>query len=476
MHKRTKIVATLGPATDAPDVLEPLIEAGVDVVRLNFSHGDVATHQARVTAVRACAKAQGRIVGILADLQGPKIRIGAFTSGAVELQSDQIFSLDTQCPMSGGDVQRVNLDYPELIHQVKTGQQLCLSDGKIVLEIVDVTAHAIQTRVQMGGVLKDHQGLNLVGGGLSAGALTDKDRSDLVAACAMGVEYIALSFVKHADDIVDAKQLIASEKAQVHVIAKIERVEAVEHIETILAVADGLMVARGDLAVEVGDAEVPALQKQLISQAKTAAKPVIVATQMMESMIHQPTPTRAEVSDVANAVLDGADAVMLSAETAAGEHPVEAVEAMVRACLGVEQHQPARSKILMEKTLSRVDEAVAIATIFTANRLDIKAIVALTESGRTPLWMSSIQTLIPICALSRHAHTLGWLALYRGVHPVYFDVMTLEHAQVNRSVIQALEAQGWVESGDLVILTKGDHLGQSGGANAMKIIEVGKVR
>ncbi|MBM93192.1 MAG: pyruvate kinase [Legionellales bacterium] len=472
MEKRTKIIATLGPSTDDPGVLSDLIASGVDVVRLNFSHGDVASHRRRVQNVRMCAQSQNRVIGILADLQGPKIRIGAFQSGSVMLTEGQAFRLDSRCEKAQGDESGVFLDYSALADQVNIHQQLSLSDGKIILSVTACSPGVVDTIVITGGELKDHQGINLVGGGLASGALTDKDRSDLSIACELCVDYIALSFVKDAQDILQAKALIQSSRSEAHVIAKIERLEALSHIESILNVSDGLMVARGDLAVEVGDAEVPAIQKQLIHQAKAAAKPVIVATQMMESMIHASTPTRAEVSDVANAVLEGADAVMLSAESATGAHPVGAVNAMVRVCLAAESHQPTRSKLLMDKELSRTDEAVATAAIFTANRLDIQAIVALTESGRTALWMSSIQTKMPIYALSRHDRTLGQLALYRGVHPIYFDVMPLNVHVLGEQVIEALKAQGWLHVGHRVILTQGDHLGESGGSNTMKVLDV----
>ena len=475
MNKRTKIVATLGPATDSPEVLFQIIDAGVDLVRINFSHGTIAEHQKRIEMVRECAAAQKKNIGVLADLQGPKIRVARFADGQALLTEGQTFNIDLNCDINLGNAQHVNVDFPDLVAQVSVGQTLCLDDGKIVLEVVDKTASYLVTIVKVGGVLKDHKGINLVGGGLAAGAITDKDRQDLIAACAFGVEYIALSFVKSVDDIALARKLAHDAGSDAHIIAKIERVEAVADIDAIIKVSDGIMVARGDLAVEVGDAEVPAIQKQLITQCKLLAKPVIVATQMLESMIHQPAPTRAEISDVANAVLDGADAVMLSAESAAGDFPVQAVQAMVRACVSVEAHQPRDQAKLMKKHSARVDEAVAMATIYTANRLPIKAIVALTESGRTALWMSSMRTSIPIFALSRHAKTLGRLTLYRGVKPIYFDVMQVTHAQVNAAVIKTLESLNVVAPGDFVIITKGDYMGVGGGANAMKIVEVGAV-
>ena len=476
MNKRTKIIITLGPASSESKTLSNLINAGVDLVRLNFSHGTIEQRKKQFKTIKQCAQQQNKNIGILADLQGPKIRITSFAHTAVELKAGDEFILDLDCDSNSGTKQKINIDYPNLINEVSVEQMLCLDDGKIVLQIQSITSRTIVTKIITGGVLSSNKGINLVGGGLSAGAITEKDRKDLQAACDLGVDYIALSFVKDSHDINLAKNLIKQCGSTAQILTKIERVEAVENIEEIINLSDGIMVARGDLAIEVGDAEVPAIQKKLIHMAKQAAKPVIVATQMMESMISSPTPTRAEISDVANAVLDGADAVMLSAESAVGEYPVLTVEAMVRTCMSVEQHKNLQFKTKIPSCLSRVDQAIATATVYTANKLSIKAIVALTESGMTPLWMSNLQTNIPICALSRHSRTLGLMSLYRGVCPVYFDVTKVSHSQVNIAAIKALKQQSMVTDGDLVIITKGDYLGIEGGSNAMKIITVGDLK
>lgn len=472
MQKRTKIVITLGPASHDKAILKKLLNSGVDLVRLNFSHGNIEEHKEKFNLVKICAAELNKNIGILADLQGPKIRISSFEKGFVLLKKGSDFLLDLDCCKNSGNIDKVNVDFPQIIEESEVGQLLCLDDGKIVLKVEQINDRSLKTKVVTGGELKSKKGINLVGGGLSAGAITKKDRVDLKHACGMGVDYIALSFVKDSDDIKLAKKLIQKHNSSAQILTKVERVEAIENIDEIIDFSDGVMVARGDLAIEVGDAEVPAIQKNIIHKAKEAAKPVIVATQMMESMISNPIPTRAEMSDVANAVLDGADAVMLSAESAVGEYPLLAVEAMFRACVSAEKHKHLQYKTQVSKSLSRVDQAVAIATVMTANRLKIKAIVALTESGMTPLWMSSLQTNIPICALSRHERTLGLLSLYRGVIPIYFDVTKVNHSDINKSALDVIKKEKMVKKGDLVIITKGDYVGVVGGSNAMKILSI----
>ena len=472
MQKRTKILITLGPASHDKVILKKLLKSGVDLVRLNFSHGSIEEHQERFNLVKSCSAELNKNIGILADLQGPKIRISSFENDSVFLKEGCEFLLDLDCCKNSGNEYRVNVDFPPIVEESEVGQLLCLDDGKIVLKVEQVNDRSLKTRVITGGELKNKKGINLVGGGLSAGAITKKDRLDLKQACSMGVDYIALSFVKNSDDIKLAKKLIRQHNSSAQVLTKVERVEAIENIDEIIDFSDGVMVARGDLAIEVGDAEVPAIQKNIVHKAKEAAKPVIVATQMMESMISNPIPTRAEMSDVANAVLDGADAVMLSAESAVGEYPLLAVEAMFRACVSAEKHKHLQYKTQVSKSLSRVDQAVAIATVMTANRLKIKAIVALTESGMTPLWMSSLQTNIPICALSRHERTLGLLSLYRGVVPIYFDVTKVNHSDINKSALEVIKKEKMVKKGDLVVITKGDYVGVVGGSNAMKILSI----
>lgn len=476
MQKRTKIVATLGPATDDPAVLKKMIQNGLDVVRVNFSHGPAEQHRARVMAVHECAEQCGKAVGVMADLQGPKVRVARFVGDEVFLQPGQRFILDAKLDDDAGDETQVGIDYKELPKDVKKGDTLLLDDGHIRLQVMKVSRHKVFTEVVVGGRLSNHKGINLLGGGLSAPAITEKDKKDLKTAVDLDVDYIALSFVRNAEDVEYGRKLIRRLKGNAGIIAKIERVEAVEAVDEIIQAADGIMVARGDLAVEIGDVEVPAVQKHIIKRARTLVKPVITATQMMESMIQSRIPTRAEVSDVANAILDGTDAVMLSAETAVGDHPDVVIETVARACIAVEKHPGTlSSSTLMDRQFTRRDEAVAMATMFTANRLNIRAIIALTESGATPLWMSRVRTGIPIYALSRHSHTQGRVALYRDVYPISFDVTKVPHASVNKAAVQELVKRGLAKRGDLVILTKGDYLGVHGGANAMKILEVGNV-
>ncbi len=476
MKRRTKIIATLGPATDDPAVLEKIIYEGVDIVRLNFSHDTHEKHKHRIDMVREAAKKQERIIGILADLQGPKIRVANFKTGKIILNTGDTFILDAALPSDAGTQQSVGIDYKELPKDVKENDILLLDDGRLKFIVEKVTKDQIFCRVEVGGVLSNHKGINRKGGGLSAKSLTEKDIDDLKFVLNLNVDYVAISFPRDADDVVKAKELIKKFKGTAGVIAKIERTEAVHNIDSIIEASDGVMVARGDLAVEIGDAEVPLVQKDIIHRARSLDKPAIIATQMMESMIHATVPTRAEVSDVANGVLDNTDAVMLSAETAVGDYPALAVAAMARTCF-VSESQPRShvSKHRVEIRFKRVDEAIAMATMYTANHLDIKAIIALTESGATPLWMSRIRTGIPIFALSRFPKTLGRMTLYRGVYPIEFDPTSCNRDEVNLKAISVLEKHHLVQKDDLVILTKGDFMGVVGGSNALKILVVGKV-
>ena len=473
MKRRTKIVATLGPSTDDPEVLEQLILTGVDVVRLNFSHSTVADHERRAKAVSNLAKKHHRVVGILADLQGPKIRIARFKEEKIFLHEDEEFILDAKLGDAEGDINAVGIDYKELPKDVSKGDSLLLDDGRIVLAVEKVKGKQIICQVKTGGVLSNNKGINRLGGGLSAGALTAKDRKDLVAATKMGVEYIAVSFPRSAADIHDARKLIEKEKSKAGIIAKIERAEAVEAIDEIIEASDGVMVARGDLAVEIGDAEVPVAQKLIIDRARALNKPVITATQMMESMIDHPIPTRAEVSDVANAVLDTTDAVMLSAETAAGKYPIKAVAAMIRVCMVAEKLPDTQtSGHRIECQFNRVDEAIAMSAMYAANHMNIKAVVAMTESGTTPLWMSRIRTGIPILSLSRNPCTCGKMALFRGVYPIFFDVTEVDRYEIKQAAIKKLQELELVQKGDFIIMTKGEDIGIRGRSNTMKILEV----
>ena len=474
--RQTKIIATLGPATDDIDSMRLLLGAGTNLVRLNFSHGSHEQHQGRIDLVRKVAQELGVRIGILADLQGPKIRVAKFKDGPIELAKDDNFCLDASMDESAGDQTAVGIDYKELPQDVATGDMLLLDDGRLRLRVESVADSKINCCVEVGGKLSNNKGINREGGGLSAPALTDKDITDMQFAVKANVDYIAISFPRDAADMEYARQVMQSFDGNAGLIAKIERYEAIGNLDAIIAASDATMVARGDLAVEVGDENVPLLQKQIIQRSRSLDKPVITATQMMESMIESTVPTRAEVSDVANAVLDHTDAVMLSAESAVGKHPHVVVEAMVRACLGAEASPKAKiSGHRMECQFTRPDEAAAMATMYTANHLDITVIVAMTESGATPLWMSRIKTHIPIYGFSRHDATLGLMTLYRGVYPIFFDITQHERDMVNRAAIELLEKKNIVKNGDQIILTKGDYLGVGGHTNSMKILVAGKV-
>ncbi|BAZ95337.1 pyruvate kinase [Thiohalobacter sp. COW1] len=475
MLRRTKIIATLGPATDDPKALDELIQAGVDVVRLNFSHGSHEEHRNRCETVRNRARAHGRQVGVLVDLQGPKIRIERFQEGSVVLEEGERFILDSNLAPDAGDKDRVGLTYKQLPDDVNRGDTLLLDDGQVVLWVEDVRETEVECRVVLGGPLSNNKGINRQGGGLSAKALTDKDRIDIRVAADMQADYVAISFPRSAEDVNEARELLRQAGGHGGLVAKIERAEAIHNLEEIIEASDAVMIARGDLGVEIGDAELPAVQKRIISAARNMDRVVITATQMMQSMVESQIPTRAEVFDVANAVIDGTDAVMLSAETATGRYPAKAVSAMDRICKGAERQRSALWQERRQKVrFNRIDEAIAKAAMYTANHLGVKAIAALTESGATPLWMSRISSGIPIYALTRHVETRRKVTLYRGVYPVSFDVTTTDHAEVNREAIDELMRRGAVRDGDLVIITKGDLAGVLGGTNAMKILRVGE--
>lgn len=472
--RRTKIVVTLGPSLDAPEKLEKVILSGAVVFRANFSHGDMSTHEARIASVREIAARHERIVSILVDLQGPKIRIGRFQNNKILLREGQQFILDTTLDEQAGTEQVVSLAYANLPRDVRVGDILLLDDGRIVLKTTRVLETQIYTQVQVGGELSNNKGINRLGGGLSAAALTEKDRADIKEAVRLQADYIAVSFPRHADDIKEARILLKAAGGNPGIIAKIERAEALTNIEGIIQASDAIMIARGDLGVEIGDAELPAMQKKMIKLARTFNKPVITATQMLETMTYNTIPTRAEVSDVANAVLDGTDGVMLSGETAVGLYPDKAVAAMDRICLSAEKHHAFRfARPPKDHHLKYVDEAIAMATMYTANHLDIKAIIALTESGTTPLLMSRVNSSIPIYGLSRHDTTLRRMTLYRGVYPIAFDATHIDRRVLNQAAVQELKKRDILKNGDLVIITKGDLIGVHGRTNALKIVTVG---
>ena len=474
MSRSTKIVATLGPACSEPAVLARMLAAGVDVVRLNFSHGAAADHVEHARNVRAAASALGREIAIMADLQGPKIRVGKFKEGRVTLQPGRTFVLDADCDV--GDDDCVGLDYKELPRDVEPGAILLLNDGLIRLAVQSVEGSRITTKVELGGVLSNNKGINRLGGGLTAPALTAKDMDDIKTAVKLDADYVAVSFPKTREDMYMAGQLLRAAGGRAQLIAKIERAEAIGALEPIIDASDGIMVARGDLAVEVGNAAVPGLQKRMIRLAREHNKLVITATQMMESMIHHPVPTRAEVSDVANAVLDGTDAVMLSAETATGKYPVETVETMSQICVEAEKFEVvALDKDFLDRTFTRIDQSVAMATLFTAFHLKVKAIVALTQSGSTALWMSRHNAGCPIYALTPEVTAQRKMALYRNVMPLFLE----QHGD-REAVLQAAEnllvKSGNVSAGDLIVITIGEPLGKSGGTNSMKIVRIGDNR
>ncbi|GAB7539456.1 pyruvate kinase [Burkholderia sp. 22PA0099] len=475
MFRATKIVATIGPASSSPEILLQMIQAGLDVVRLNFSHGTADDHRQRAEMVREAARKVGREIAIMADLQGPKIRVGKFENGKIQLEPGQPFILDAGCEL--GNDERVGLDYKDLPRDLKAGDLLLLNDGLIVLTVERVLGEEIHTTVKVGGELSNNKGINRQGGGLSAPALTAKDMEDIRTAMSLGADMVAVSFPKNATDMEMARQLAniagAPYGIKPKMIAKIERAEAIPALQDILDASDGIMVARGDLAVEVGNAAVPALQKRMIRMARESNKLVITATQMMESMIHAPVPTRAEVSDVANAVLDGTDAVMLSAESAAGKYPVVTIETMATICVEAEKSEAVElDKDFLDRTFTRIDQSIAMGALFTAHHLGAKAIIALTESGSTALWMSRHITHVPIFALTPRVGSERAMALFRNVVPLHVDFNSDRDAAL-QAALEIVIRQGYVVRGDMVVLTVGEPMGQAGGTNTLKIVRVG---
>ncbi|MBM5571252.1 MULTISPECIES: pyruvate kinase [Deefgea] len=475
MQCGTKIVATLGPASNDPAVLESLIAAGVNTVRLNFSHGTAQDHTDRAALVRSIAAKLGKSVAVLADLQGPKIRVGKFEKNKIELKKGAKFILDAECELGNQDT--VGLDYKELPNDVEPGVELLLDDGKIQLIVDSVVGAKVFTTVTMGGVLSNNKGINRKGGGLTAPALTAKDMEDIKTAAALQADYIAVSFPKSAADMYMARTLLRAAGGHGGLIAKIERTEAIANLEEILAASEGIMVARGDLAVEVGDATVPALQKRMIKMARKMHKLTITATQMMESMIESPVPTRAEVSDCANAVLDGTDAVMLSAESAAGKYPLEAVQAMARTCLEAERSGESKVEAEFDKVtdFTKIDEAVAMSALYAASKLPIKAIVCISHSGASALWLSRYNTGVPIYVFTQELNTYRKLALFRHVRPILIDakIGADREEQLAYAQLELLRA-GVVVPGDKLVVTLGVHKAAVGsGANTMRIVQVG---
>ena len=472
--RRTKIVVTLGPASRSPEIIRDLVVAGMNVARLNFSHGSHEEHARQIATLRAISKELDTPVTILQDLQGPKIRVERFVDGAVHLDVGARFTLDCRADAPHGDVTRVGVGYLDLWRDVKPGDLLLLDDGLIALDVIEVVPEQVHCEVRIGGRLSDRKGINRQGGGLTVAALSDKDRSDIQLAAELKVEFLAVSFVKCAADVEQARRLLREAGGDASIVAKIERTEAIAALGEIIDASDVVMVARGDLGVEIGDAELPGLQKKIIRETLERSRVVITATQMMQSMVESPIPTRAEVLDVANAVIDGTDAVMLSQETASGRHPDTAVAAMRRVCLGAErQFEPKMDFGPGAHVLDRTDQAIALASMFLADRIGVRAIVALTESGATARWLSRHRSTVPIYALSRNGAARRRMLLFRDVHPIEFDPHDVGPMQAAREAIQHLFRLDHLAEDDRVILTTGDHTGQLGGTNTLKLLRVG---
>lgn len=469
--RRTKIVATLGPATDDDAVFINMVQNGLNVVRLNFSHGDHQDQIDRIERVRRLAEQCGRVVAILVDLQGPKIRIARFANDRIVLEQDQAFTIDCDMDSESGNESAVGVTYPSLYQEVEVGNELLLDDGAIVLEVEQVAERKIHCKTIIGGELSSSKGLNLRGGGLSADALTDKDKADIKIAGQVKADYLAVSFVRNAADVEHARQLFREAGGTGGIVSKIERAEAIDNLTEIIKASDVAMIARGDLGVEIGDAELPVVQKHIIAEARNNDCVTITATQMMQSMVENKLPTRAEVLDVANSIIDGTDAVMLSAETAVGKHPDLVIEAMDRICRGAERKRLLKtSHYRDDRAFKDAEESVAMASMYVANKLDVVAIVALTESGQTPKLMSRISSGIPIFALSRHDETIHRVTLYRGVYPLKWELYTKNRHTLDAQIVNALRDVMPLTAGDKIIVTQGDQSGVAGQTNTMKII------
>jgi len=473
MNRRTKIVATLGPATDEPEVMEAMIAAGCDVVRINFSHGDAESHARRIKLVRATARELDTDVAVMADLSGPKIRIDRFLDGAVELEAGRQFTLVAEPEPAPGDQHGVGVSYLGLPGDVEPGSELLLDDGLMALRVDRVDGPRVECTVLTSGKLSDRKGLNLRGGGLSLPGISEADEDDIRLAAEWQVDYLAVSFPRSADDIERARKLLRKAGGEAYLVAKIERTEAINQLDSVIEASDAVLVARGDLCIEIGEPELPGLQKRIISRSLALNRPVITATQMMQSMVESPIPTRAEVLDVANAVIDGTDAVMLSAETAVGRHPARVISAMARICEGAERHVQTH---LPQRRLNirpeRTDQAIAMAAMITANNVPVDAIVALTESGSTAQWMSRVRSPVPIIALSPNRASLRRMRLFQHVRPLFFPGDDRDPAHAARHALERIVESGMVAPGERVILTLGDEQGIEGGTNTMKIVAV----
>lgn len=473
---RTKIIATVGPASGSIEVLEEMIANGCSVFRINFSHGSHESHGDSVANIRQAAENLGQNVAILGDLQGPKIRIGDFVDDKISLEVGQELLLDSDIADEDGSADGVSYLCATLAASCGPGRILMLDDGRVQLEVVSVSGNAIKTKVIAGTKLSSRKGLNLKGGGLAEDALTPKDMRDMAFAATQNLDYMCVSFPSKAQDMVDARAKLDEIGCSTKLIAKLERAEVVASeaiIDEMINSCDGVMVARGDLAVEVGFEAVTSFQKQIVARSRTLNKPVIVATQMMESMIDSPVPTRAEVSDVANAVFDYADAVMLSAETAVGDYPVDVIKIMYDVIIATEKHTLTQvSKHRVENNFEYVDESIAMASMYLANHFkSVKAIVCLTESGSTALWMSRIKTHLPLVAMSPKAATLNGVALYKGVRPAHLPHKIERNSQLE-DVIQYVRNAVKLDAGDYVAITYGDVVGVDGHTNTLKLLQV----
>jgi pyruvate kinase len=473
--RRTKIIATLGPATDSPEVLRAVIDSGADILRINLSHGTHQDQAARAAQVRAVAQELNKEVAILADLRGPKIRIERFAGGSIALRVGDIFTLDASDEPPPGTQSRVGVTYKGLADDVSAGDLLLLDDGLLTMRVVEVKSKDIICKVETGGVLGDRKGINVQGGGLSLPGIAQHDIDDIPRAAAMGADYLAVSFPRNADDMNEARRRLREAGSDARLVAKIERTEAITNLEEIIAASDAILIARGDLGVEIGDAELPGLQKRITSKSLEQNRLVITATQMMQSMVESPIPTRAEVLDVANSVFDGTDAVMLSAETAVGRHPQTVVEAMNRICLGAERHDDTRvNTAQLNVQFQRIDQAIAMAAMYMATNVSVQAIVALTESGSTAQWLSRVRSGVPIFALSPLRDTLRRMALYRGVYPVAHDIPSTDVEVTLSEGVGLLVKQGRIKVGDRIILTMGQHTHNEGGTNSLRLVQVGE--
>ena len=473
--RRTKIIATLGPATDSSEVLSAVIEAGADILRINLSHGTHEEQAARAVQVRKVARSLNKEVAILADLRGPKIRLEKFTDGSIELKTGDVFTLDASDDSAPGTQSRIGVTYKGLADDVSSGDLLLLDDGLLTMRVTEVKGKEIICEVEAGGVLGDRKGINVQGGGLSLTGIAEHDIEDIPRAAAMGADYLAVSFPRNADDMNEARRRLREAGSEARLVAKIERTEAIENLEEIITASDAILIARGDLGVEIGDAELPGLQKLITTKSLEQNRLVITATQMMQSMVESPIPTRAEVLDVANSVFDGTDAVMLSAETAVGRHPQTVVEAMNRICLGAERHDDTRlSTDQLNVQFQRIDQAIAMAAMFMATNVSVQAIVALTETGSTAQWLSRVRSAVPIFALSPILDSRRRMALYRGVYPIAHNIPSTNVEVSLFEGVRLLLQQGHIKVGDRIILTMGQHTHNEGGTNSLRLVQVGE--